>query len=34
MNRVVDSYGNTPEILAEARNALGPERRDTSRHGR
>jgi hypothetical protein len=27
----VDAHGNTPEILAEARNALGPERRDTSR---
>jgi tetratricopeptide (TPR) repeat protein len=29
--RLVDAHGNTPEILAEARNALGPERRDTSR---
>jgi len=32
--RLVDSHGDTPEILAEARNALGPERRDTSRRGR
>lgn len=32
--RLVDAHGNVPEILAEARNALGPERRDTSRRGR
>ena len=32
--RLVESHGNTPEILAEARNALGPPRRDTSRRGR
>ncbi len=32
--RLVDSHGHTPEILAEARNALGPPRRDTSRPGR
>jgi len=32
--RLVDAHGNTPEIMAEARNALGPERRDTSRRGR
>lgn len=32
--RLVDSHGDTPEILAEARNALGPERRDTSSRGR
>jgi TolA-binding protein len=32
--RLVDSHGNSPEILAEARDALGPPRRDTSRRGR
>ena len=32
--RLVDAHGNSPEILAEARNALGPPRRDTSRRGR
>jgi TolA-binding protein len=32
--RLVDSHGNAPEILVEARNALGPPSRDTSRHGR
>jgi tetratricopeptide (TPR) repeat protein len=32
--RLVDAHGNAPEILAEARNALGPPRRDTSRRGR
>ena len=32
--RLVDTHGNSPEILAEARNALGPPRRDTSRRGR
>ncbi len=31
--RLVESHGNTPEILAEARNALGPPRRDTSHGG-
>ena len=33
-HRLVDSHGNSPEILAEARDALGPPRRDTSRRGR
>ena len=32
--RLVYAHGNSPEILAEARNALGPPRRDTSRRGR
>jgi tetratricopeptide (TPR) repeat protein len=31
--RLLDSHGNSPEILAEARDALGPPRRDTSRRG-
>jgi tetratricopeptide (TPR) repeat protein len=31
--RLVDSHGNSPEVLAEARDALGPPRRDTSRRG-
>jgi TolA-binding protein len=32
--RLADSPANTPEVLAEARDALGPPRRDTSRRGR
>jgi tetratricopeptide (TPR) repeat protein len=32
--RLVDAHGNAPQILAEARDALGPPRRDTSRRGR
>jgi tetratricopeptide (TPR) repeat protein len=32
--RLVDSHGNSSEILAEAWDALGPPRRDTSRGGR
>lgn len=32
--RLVDSHGNVPEILAEARDALGPPPRATRRHGR
>ena len=31
--RLVDSHANTPEILAEARDALGPPSRDTARRG-
>jgi TolA-binding protein len=31
--RLADSYANTPEILAEARDALGPPGRDTARRG-
>jgi TolA-binding protein len=32
--RLVDSHGNASEILAEARDALGPPSRETSRRGR
>jgi tetratricopeptide (TPR) repeat protein len=31
--RLADSHANTPEILAEARDALGPPGRDTTRRG-
>ena len=31
--RLADSHANTPEILAEARDALGPPGRDTARRG-